>query len=386
MPQSPPEPSTSLSSAQRLQELRGQHFTAHDTDPLQEEIEETPRLHAVPAQVVHPSHTHAAHVMEAAHTPPEEAREKARQRGRKRRRGGAAVGPPAWKRVRRLVGFLLIVAWVEVGAAALTTKHFAVDGVEMSGMEITPAQALQPVAASLVGQNWIRAKTHPAELEAEKIPTVRDAKVTRVWDQWPPRLALQIQEREPFARVGGGNHWWVVDRAGVAFRAATKTDDHLYAVTASALPGDTIEVGETLPPKLWSSVVKLADVLSKQAEQGQKWALRRTYIDKFGFASLRLEGGTHDEMLVRLGAGRWAEKLERARLALAYFDATGKEASALNLVSFSMPTWTPRVQATPSPEAGISGENSTPDENNSPETENSPRGDEENETQSTDAT
>jgi hypothetical protein len=118
-----------------------------------------------------------------------------------------------------------------------------------------------------------------------------------------------------------------------------------------------IEAGKHLPPKLWKSVVHLADVLTTQAQQGQQWQLRRTYIDKYGFASLRLEGGSHDEMLVRLGAGRWPEKLERARQALAYFEKTGRQAAALNLVSYSKPTWTPRVvdvsgQATDAPNEG----------------------------------
>jgi cell division septal protein FtsQ len=363
------------SSARRLQELRGRggdergaRFTASaapgqdspassadaiDTHAPNENFN-IPRLHAV-----HPAHSHAAQVMEAAHTPPEEARAKRRQRGRKRRGGTAIERRPLWKRVRRLVGFLLFIGWAEVGAAALTTKHFAVKHVETTGLQITSPDALQPVAASLVGQNWVRARAHEAELEAEKIPTVRDAQVVRVWTQWPPRMSIHISERKPFARVGGGQHWWVVDRAGVPFRAATKADENLYAVTASTLPGKRIQAGHELPTKLWKSVVTLADVLAIQAQQGQKWQLRRTYIDKYGFASLRLEGGAHDEMLVRLGAGRWAEKLERARQALAYFDANGKQAVALNLVSYSMPTWTPRAQPTAAAEEETNSPNSS---------------------------
>jgi hypothetical protein len=75
-------------------------------------------------------------------------------------------------------------------------------------------------------------------------------------------------------------------------------------------------------------------------------------MDKRGFASLRLQDGAHDEMLVRLGSGRWPAKLRRARAAIAYFDSTGRHAKALSLVSFNMPTWTPGgsepdAQATP---------------------------------------
>jgi endonuclease/exonuclease/phosphatase (EEP) superfamily protein YafD len=43
-------------------------------------------------------------------------------------------------------------------------------------------------------------------------------------------------------------------------------------------------------------------------------------------------------MLIQMGADRWPEKLQRARRALTYFEATGRRAAVLNLISYSMPT------------------------------------------------
>lgn len=314
--------------------------------------------------------SHAARVQQIAHTPPDELRINARQPRRRvaravdadtarkprqtsranhardvHEKGAQGLRRPLWRRLRRLAGFLMLVGLVELGAAALTTPHFAVRAVDLAGAQITPQAEVQAIAERLVGQNWIRADLRAAEQAAQALPTVRTARVVRVLDEWPPRLTMSLEERQPFTRVGGGTTWWVVDREGVLFREATPADKGLSSVSASVVELETLRAGYKLPPKLWASVVELTDALQKDSETGAQWSLRRTYIDRWGFASLRLTGGAHDEMLVRLGAGHWPEKLQRTRQALAYFDATGKRASALNLVSFNMPTWTPRATA-----------------------------------------
>jgi len=44
-------------------------------------------------------------------------------------------------------------------------------------------------------------------------------------------------------------------------------------------------------------------------------------------------------MLVRLGDEGWREKLARARVALGYFERTGRHATELDLVSLDYPVW-----------------------------------------------
>jgi hypothetical protein len=81
------------------------------------------------------------------------------------------------------------------------------------------------------------------------------------------------------------------------------------------------------------------------------------YFDKNGFAALRVQGGSQDELLIRLGADRWEEKLQLARVALTFFERSGKRAQSLNLVSYNVPQWTPRQSAeagsTPDAETGV---------------------------------
>jgi len=106
--------------------------------------------------------------------------------------------------------------------------------------------------------------------------------------------------------------------------------------------------GRALPSGAWQAVAQLAGALAadnqvaEAAQPGSSWKLRRIYLDKNGFAAVRLKGGAQDSLLVRLGDERWRDKLQRARVALSYFERSGARAEVLNLVSFDMPTWTPQ--------------------------------------------
>jgi len=309
------------------------------------------------------------------HTPPGQRR---RQKGRRGRRRSTPAGPPWWKRARRCAGVLLFIGIVELAAAVLTAPDFRVQDVEVTGLDVTTPEQVRPLAQQLMGQNWVRANTKDAIAAVHQLPAVRTARIERTL-QWPPQLVLRIHERRPFARVGAGDNWWVVDETGVPFRPARAEDERLYAVTSKAFRP---VIGRDLPAASWQPVVTFARALSRDgstsdgstsdgstsdgstsdgsAEEGntenatmgdgstpgqpaRQWALRRMDFDKDGFASLRLEGGAHDELLVRLGAGRWPEKLQRAHQALAWFERTGSRASELNLVSYNMPVWTPRT-------------------------------------------
>jgi len=253
---------------------------------------------------------------------------------------------PIWKRLRLIAVVLLLIGLGQLVTAALTSSQFRVADVTVSGAQITDADKIADVQQSLVRQNWVRAQTGAAIKQISALPTVKSVAVSRAL-HWPPHLHIAIVEREPFVRVGAGENWWIVDESGVPFRRAQKSeaDEKLFAVTNPKFEPD---LGKPLTKENWEPTFQLVSELSTQKPI---WPLRRVYFDKNGFAALRLKGGKHDEMLIRLGGDRWPEKLERARLALEYFDRTNQRASTLNLVSYIMPQWTPirPVQATSTP-------------------------------------
>ncbi len=269
-----------------------------------------------------------------------------RPRARAQTRYGRKPSTPIWKRLRIIALFLLLIGLGQVVIASLSSPQFRVADVTVSGAQITDADEIARAQQSLVGQNWVRAQTGAAVKQISSLPTVKSVSVSRAL-HWPPHLHIAITERAPFARVGAGENWWIVDESGVPFRREQKSDSDakLFAVTNPKFAPD---LGQPLSKENWEPTKKLVSDLSAQKES---WPLRRIYFDKNGFASLRLQGGKHDEMLIRLGGDRWPEKLDRARQALEYFDRTNQRASTLNLVSYIMPQWTPirPVQASSTP-------------------------------------
>ena len=88
------------------------------------------------------------------------------------------------------------------------------------------------------------------------------------------------------------------------------------------------------------------------------WQLRRLYLDRDGFAAVRVSGAgalaAQRELLIRLGEEDWPAKLAQARVALAYFGRTGQRAKELDLVSGEHPRWQPLDQVAQKPD-GING-------------------------------
>jgi len=251
---------------------------------------------------------------------------------------------PLWKRLRLVALLLLLIGLGQLAMASLTAPQFRVADVTVSGTQISDVEKIREAQDSLIGQNWIRAKTSAAVEELAAIPTVKSVRISRAL-HWPPVLHIAIVERAPFARVGAGEVWWMVDESGVPFRRAhnsSEADENYYAITH---PQFAPEAGAALPAENWQPVFQLINALEGSTpfggQEGRAWPLRRIHFDKNGFASLRLQGGLHDEMLVRLGGDRWPEKLERARVALEFFERTDQRAKTLNLVSYTMPQWTP---------------------------------------------
>ena len=247
--------------------------------------------------------------------------------------------------VRRVLGVAAILFVAQCAVAALTAPQFQVKAVEVRGLSETPAAPVEKLAATLVGQNVFRAPRAALLRKVEAIPTVAHAQLVRSW-QWPPQMRLEVTERQPILRVGAGNSWWVADAQGVPYRRAHKGDESLYALAA---PQFAPQTGKALPAADWKRARELTlalqsdNALAKQNSSGapQFWQLRRLYLDRDGFAAVRVSGGAHRELLIRLGEEDWASKLAQARVALAYFERTGQRARELDLVSGEHPRWRP---------------------------------------------
>ncbi len=252
--------------------------------------------------------------------------------------------------LKRIFALMCLLFCVQLVIAAFTMPQFQIQTVSLSGTDATSPDELRPLADALVGQNFLRADRKAIENAVEKLPTVASARVVRL-PLWPPQVELRVTERAPVLKVGAGNDWWVADESGVPFRRPRAEDGALYAVVAPQLAP---QLGQKLDAKIWADAVALNKaVLEDNAlVQDQRsdpdllfWQLRRIYFDEHGQASLRLVGKgalrAHNELLLRLGDERWSEKLARARVALSYFERTGRRAQELDLLSLERPVWRP---------------------------------------------
>lgn len=259
-------------------------------------------------------------------------------------------------RVRRIVARVLGVALVlfvaQCAIAALTAPQFGIKSVEVRGLDETPTATVEELSSTLVGQNIFRAPVASVAQKVEALPTVAEARIVRSL-QWPPHLRLEVTERQPILRVGAGENWWVADAQGVPYRRARRGDEALYALTA---PQFAPQTGKALPAADWKRARELARALEgdnalvarKTPGAPQFWRLRRIYLDRDGFAAVRVSGGgklgAHRELLIRLGEEAWPAKLAQARVALTYFERTGQRARELDLVSGEHPRWCPLEQ------------------------------------------
>ncbi|MBW3634872.1 MAG: FtsQ-type POTRA domain-containing protein [Armatimonadetes bacterium] len=264
--------------------------------------------------------------------------------------------------LKRIFALVCLLFCVQLAIAAFTAPQFQIQNVSLSGYDVTSPDELRPLAAKLNGQNFLRADRKAVEKAVEKLPTVAAARVVRL-PLWPPQVELRVTERVPVLKVGAGNDWWVADESGVPFRRPNAEDGALYAVVAPQLAP---QLGQKLDAKIWADAVALNKAVLGDNALVQSagsdpdlpfWQLRRIYFDKHGQASLRLVGKgalrAHNELLLRLGDERWGKKLARARVALSYFERTGRRAQELDLLSLERPVWRPiptQIAVEPKPE------------------------------------
>lgn len=261
-------------------------------------------------------------------------------------------------RMRRVIGKMLIATSVLVAVwavgTALTAPQFEVKNVEVSGLQATPRAQVEKIVGDLIGKNVFRAPRAQVESALEALPTVKTVRVQRAWS-WPPHMNARIVERQPILQVGAGTTWWVADAQGVAFRRADRRDSDLQMLTSEQFHPI---IGKPLPAAPWKRARELAGALNADnaaiarenggSKQSKFWDLRRVYLDKNGAAALRVSAQgalkQHGEMLIRLGEEGWPAKLKQARVALAYFERTGRKASELDLVSGDHPRWRPKTE------------------------------------------
>jgi cell division protein FtsQ len=191
-------------------------------------------------------------------------RGKPRNNYRRSRSGGS---PRSWWRTILCTLGLLSVAGLCLGLVLLyhqllTSSFFCIKDIK--NIEIVGARRLTPeviLHLAHLGPDTNLLALRPGRVEQALMahPWIARAELTR---EWPHRIKLRIQEREPVALVQLGEELYYIDRQGGLFHPLSPGDPHNFPVITGLKPENLKHPEGSLPP-LVAKTFQLLDVLKK---------------------------------------------------------------------------------------------------------------------------
>jgi cell division protein FtsQ len=129
-------------------------------------------------------------------------------------RGLLRLGAAAALLAGSVYGFKAADRWVT------TSPTFAIDTVEVTGVQRLDANAVRAASGLVLGQNIFRTDLAEAQRGIEQNPWIQHVQVTRLL---PRRIAIQVDERKPVAQVALGS-LYLVDPDGELFKRVAPDD------------------------------------------------------------------------------------------------------------------------------------------------------------------
>ncbi len=233
---------------------------------------------------------------------------------KKRRRTPAAAGrfhPPALgashprvegesralralRRVMRLCALALV---VELGYGLLTSPRLAIRTVELRGDENVCREVADLVRLP-AGTNYFRAPTERLARAVSACPAVRAVRVAR---DFPNRLVVTVQRREPVGVIREGKRALLVDAQGVVYAIRNEMGWGLPELAAPHL--NLREAGTREAKAEAAALVAVLNALAPYPQVG----VTQVRLDRGGEVTVMLESGAE----VRLGTQeQLAEKVK----------------------------------------------------------------------------
>jgi len=201
----------------------------------------------------------------------------------------ASVPTPAASRLRRLAWLCALALAAEAVHALFSSPRLAIRTVELRGDQQVCAQ----IAGSLhlpPGTNFFLAPTKRLARQIANIPAVRAVRVAR---DFPGRLVVTVERREPVAVIRSEDQALLVDAQGVIYEIRNEWAWGLPELVAPHLVG---EGRSATSPAAKAEVAKLLGVL-RAFGQNPQFKLTRLELHRGEEITVALESGTE----VRLG-------------------------------------------------------------------------------------
>jgi cell division septal protein FtsQ len=253
---------------------------------------------------------------------PDKSAVRLRRKSHSHRRRSSGDGPRYWRWVAAFTFGFLTLAGLGLGLAVLyyqvlTCSWFFIKDagdIQIAGLKRLQPEVILKMAKLGPGTNLLVLKPVQVEHTLEAHPWIARASLTR---QWPHRVQLQIQEREPMALVQLGELYYV-DQRGRLFKPLSPGDPHDFPVI-TGLPREFFSSQEAALPVTMARVSQLMDLLKKAAPPLNLENISEIHVDLDRGLTLYANGLGAG---VDLGRDRYQEKLQR--LALAWPSITRK--------------------------------------------------------------
>ncbi len=241
----------------------------------------------------------------------------------------AGEAPP--RRLRLFAAALLAGLLLELVYIPFFSPRFAVREVVLRG----DARVAEQVAKAIhlpPNTNLLRAPTALVKRQAEHVPAVREARVTRGWR----RLSVTLERREAMAVVRGAKEAVLLDPTGVTF---TIRDEWGWGLPELAAP--RLSEGDTKSKEAKAEIGQLLEAL-RELGPDPRLRIARLNMDRLGWMEAVLDSGAK----VRLGSG---EQLSvKAKLLTMVIDQLGGgKIEMLDLTDPWAAYWRPREAERP---------------------------------------
>jgi len=167
----------------------------------------------------------------------------------------------ARRKVGRLIRLLIVVALIGGAAWLLLSPILSVDEVTTTGVEVSTAHSVLVAHDVVAGTPMILIRTGEIESALESDPWIREAVVEL---DWPGRVSVRVEERDPVAWLSTGETWGSFAVDGVQLASAPEPDPTLPWIDLGP------ETGNDEDSRLVLGALEFAAALPQDLKEGTR--------------------------------------------------------------------------------------------------------------------
>lgn len=181
------------------------------------------------------------------------------------------------------------------------TGFFQITGVDVRGVNRLGEEDIKAIAGVFTGQHIFRADIQEAARRARAHPWVKTVQIER---RLPNRISMSIEERVPAVVVEAANGRFLADGDGVIIEPAGRNAAGAWRLPLVSMRGESLRTGEELRSEEFVEAFALLQELKRRGG----WRMEEVSIRADSASALTIVYAGHE---IRIGAGRYDEKLQR---------------------------------------------------------------------------